>query len=120
MRFRRPTMARQRARVRVLDQRARARAVMLLRPQSPVVRDATANHRVRIPDQAEWLAPGYLFLSAHFGHRRLAVHLHMSVGRVAFGPHRIGWVPSQLIINWAPVRAEPSIKIIKVYGKTVF
>ena len=32
---------------------ARARAVMLLRPQSPVVRDATANHRVRIPDQAE-------------------------------------------------------------------
>jgi hypothetical protein len=99
---------------------ARALIVMLLRPQSPVVRDATANHRVRIPDQAEWLAPVYLFLSAHCGYRRLAVHLHMSVGRVVFGPHRIGWVPSQLVINWAPVRTEPLIKIIKVYGKIVF
>jgi hypothetical protein len=29
------------------------------------------------------------------------------------------WVPSQLVINWAPVRAEPSIKVIKVYGKMV-
>ena len=69
---------------------------------------------------AEWLAPVYPSLSAHFVYRRLAVHLHMSVGRVVFSPHRIGWVPSQLVINWAPFRTEPSIKIIKVYGKIVF
>jgi hypothetical protein len=71
----------------------------------------------------EWLSGSHLFillLSVHFGYRRLAVHLHMSVGRVVFSPRRIGWVPSQLVINWALIHTEPSIKIIKVYGNIVF
>ena len=87
-----------------------ARALAVPRAD-PVVRDA-----IRLSGAHLFI----FFLSDHFGYRRLAVHLHMSVGRVVFGPHRIGWVPSQLIMNWAPVRAEPSIKIIKIYGKIVF
>ena len=67
----------------------------------------------------EWLSGSHLFIllvSAHFGYGRLAVHLHMSICRVVCGPRQIGWVPSQLVFNGAPICIEPSIQLVKVYG----
>ena len=57
-----------------------------------------------------------LLVSARFGYGRLAVHLHMSIGRVVLDPCQIGFVTSQLVFNGAPICIEPLIKIMKVYG----
>ena len=57
-----------------------------------------------------------LLVSARFGYGRLAVHLHMSIGRVVHDPRQIGCVPSQLVFNGAPICIEPLIKIMNVYG----
>ena len=71
----------------------------------------------------KWLSGSHLFIllvSAHFGYGRLAVHLHMSICRVVCGPRQIGWVPSQLVFNGAPICIEPLIKTMQIYGIMVF
>ena len=71
----------------------------------------------------EWLGGQHLLIllwSSRPCEGRVAVNLHMLVGGVVFSPRQIRCVRPQLAIHGAPIRSEPSIKIIKVYRIVVF
>ena len=71
----------------------------------------------------EWLGGQHLLIllwSSRPCKGRVAVHLHMSVGRVVVSPRQIRRVRPQLAIHGAPIRSEPLIKIIKDYDIIFF